>query len=458
MANEHILVIDDQPDIRTLVQEILEDEGYSVETAENGETARIAQRSRRHDLILLDIWMPDIDGISLLKEWKESGSQLPPVIMMSGHGTVETAVEATRLGAYDFIEKPLSLAKLLLTVERALETAKLQRENVGLKQKVQPLMEPLGKSDAIENLRQLLQKVGEHDTWVLLQGESGSGKHLAAHYIHAHSGRANGPFIDVGVAAIAAENSAVELFGSEDNGNIYIGRLEQAHGGTLYLDDIADMDLATQGRLLSALETASFMRIGGNQVIDIDVRIIAATQQNLEEAVKRGDFREDLYHQLNVVPITIPALREHCEDIPELTNYFIDYYVANEKLSYRNFTVASQNLLRNHAWSGNIRELKNLIQRLLIMGGGTDIEPEEVQAALGHSSNEPEVGGMPGVFDLPLREAREQFEKAYLEHQLRETDGSVGKVAKLAGMERTHLYRKMRALGIDPKQLSGTNK
>lgn len=457
MGLGHILVVDDEPDIRNLVQEILEDEGYTVTAAENGETARQAQRERHHDLILLDIWMPDIDGISLLKEWTEKSNHLPPVIMMSGHGTVETAVEATRLGAYDFIEKPLSLAKLLLTIERALEAANLQRENVGLKQQIQPLQQPLGKSDAMENLRQMLQRVAEHDTWILISGEPGSGKHLAAHYIHQHSARANGPFIDVGVGAIAAENSSVELFGSEENNSIYVGRLEQANGGTLYLDDIADMDMATQSRLQSALETGSFMRINGNQVIDINVRIIAATQHDLDEAVNNGQFREDLYHQLNVVPIRIPSLREHREDIPELIRYYIDHYVTNEKLTYRNFTVASQNQLRNHTWPGNIRELKNLIQRLLIIGGQTDIEPDELESALGKYTSQ-ETQGMLSVFDMPLREAREQFEKAYLEHQLRETNGSVGKVAKLAGMERTHLYRKMRALGIDPKQVTSSDK
>ncbi len=265
MSSPHILVVDDEPDIRTLVQEILEDEDYEVTAAENGETARHALRDRRPDLMLLDIWMPDLDGISLLKEWAEDEGLPCPVIMMSGHGTVETAVEATRLGAYDFLEKPLSLAKLLLTVERALEADKLQRENVGLRRRTAIVHEPVGHSAVMQRLREQVKRIAQHDTWVLITGEAGSGRETFARYLHAQSARRDRPFVDLGVSAIARNNAARELFGSEEEGHIHYGSLEQASGGTLLLDEVADMDLEAQGQLLGALDTGSFLRVGGSR-------------------------------------------------------------------------------------------------------------------------------------------------------------------------------------------------
>ena len=459
MSTAYILVVDDEPDIRNLVQEILIDEGYDVVVAENAAEARESRRTRRPDLILLDIWMPDVDGISLLKEWQSEGVGNAPVIMMSGHGTVETAVEATRLGAYDFIEKPLSLAKLLLTVERALEADKLQRENVDMREHLRPVIEPLGKSVIMQQLREQIERVAQHDAGVLISGEPGSGKHQAAIYLHAKSTRSNGPFIEVGVALITDEHSAVELFGSERDGQISYGRIEQANGGILYFDDIADMDLATQARLVSALVSGSFVRVGGSEAVKVDVRVIAASHHDLQKKVAEGMFRDDLYYHLSVVPLQIPALREHAEDIPELLNHFVDLFVTHDHLPYRSFSVAVQNRLRNYVWPGNIRELQNLVQRVLISDGASSIELDEIEPML---SQEPvragtAPGGMPQIFDLPLREARELFEKAYFEHRLQEVGGSVGKVAKLAGIERTHLYRKLRALGIDTKKSSGTD-
>ncbi|MGD8998909.1 MAG: sigma-54 dependent transcriptional regulator [Granulosicoccaceae bacterium] len=454
MTTPHILVVDDEPDIRHLVQEILADEGYDVSVAEDGDTARNARRNRRPDLVLLDIWMPDVDGITLLKEWQEDPAGNVPVIMMSGHGTVETAVEATRHGAYDFIEKPLSLAKLLLTVERALQADKLQRENVDLREHLQPLNEPLGKSQLMQELREQIKRIAQHDAWVLMSGEAGCGKHTCARYLHGNSNRADGPFIEVGAGSLTSENSAVELFGSEQGEAIHYGKLEQANGGTLYLDDIAELDDDTQRRLHAALESGSFTRVGGQGAVGLDVRVIAATRYDLGQRVKDGGFREDLYYRLNVVPITIPALREHSEDIPELVNYYVDQFVTHEQLPYREFNVAVQNRLRNHGWPGNIRELKNLVQRVLIMGGEPEVGLDEIESLLGPARAQPAPAGTRLEIDLnlPLREAREQFEKLYLEHRLAETGGSVGKVAKLAGMERTHLYRKLRALGIDAKK------
>jgi two-component system nitrogen regulation response regulator NtrX len=453
MSAPHILVVDDEPDIRTLVKEILEDEEYEVVMAENGESARKALRDRRPDLVLLDIWMPDVDGISLLKEWNEGDGIPCPVIMMSGHGTVETAVEATRLGAYDFLEKPLSLAKLLLTVERALEVDKLQQENIGLRRKVSHVVEPTGKSPVIQHLREQVKRIAQHDTWVLISGEPGSGRETFARYLHAHGLRKDRPFVDVGVSSIARGNSARELFGSEDGGHIHYGALEQARGGTLFLDEVADMDLEAQAQLLGALDSGSFLRIGGSQPVPIDVRIIAATQRNLEEEVRAGNFREDLFYHLNVVPLHIPPLRDHREDVPELLNYYVDFLVDHEKLPYRRFDTAAQNFLRNHTWRGNIRELKNLVQRLLILGAGDEITLDEVEDTIGRVGVSL-VGGetFPVSFDQPLRQAREEFEKAYLEYQLEKHSANVSQMAAEAGMERTHLYRKLRSLGIEIKE------
>jgi len=453
MTPRHILVVDDEPDIRNLVRDILQDEGYTVTTAEGGEEARKARRTRRPDLILLDIWMEDVDGITLLREWSESGDLPCPVVMMSGHGTVETAVEATRLGAYDFIEKPISLAKLLLTIERAFESDKLQRENIGLRKHAQPVIEPIGKSRAMEQLREHARKIAQHKSWVLIYGEPGTGKGTFARYIHQASPRRDGPFVEIAVGSISPENSAAEFFGHEDGESIHYGRLEQANGGTLCIGDIADMDLQTQTRLLSVLQTSSFTRLGGKEAVEVDLRIIATTQRNLEEEVAAGRFRDDLFYHLNVVPLHIPSLKEHADDVHDLLNFYIDYFVVNDKLAYRHFNFAAQNRLRNYEWPGNIRELKNLVQRLLILGTSEVIELDEVERAISslpaHSGDQ--QTSTP-AYDLPLREARDQFEKDYLEFQLRACDGSIGKLAKRVGMERTHLYRKLRSLGIDHKK------
>lgn len=450
MSPAYILVVDDERDIRELLKEILVDEGYEVSVAENGETARLARRARRPDLVLLDIWMPDVDGISLLKEWSDERGPSVPVIMMSGHGTVETAVEATRLGAYDFIEKPLSMARLLVTIARALEADRLARENLGLRKYVPSVVEPPGRSVAMQQLREQIQRVAQRDVWVLIHGEPGTGKELCARYLHALSARRDRAFVSVGVATLLRENSAVELFGAEEGDRVHYGLLEQANGGTLFLDDVGEMDLAVQARLYGALASGACLRVGGSEPVQLDVRVVAATHRDLAQEVQAKRFREDLYYQLAVVPLTVPPLREHAEDVPDLLNQALDRFVAQEGLPYRRFTVAAQNRLRHYAWPGNIRELQNLVQRLLILGTGNDIEADEVEAALAAGRDGPLTP--PGLFDLPLREARENFERAYLEYQLRQVGGSIGKVAKQAGMERTHLYRKLRALGMNLKE------
>jgi len=454
MSSGHILVVDDEPDIRNLVKEILEDEGFDVSVAESGETARHARRMRRPDLILLDIWMEDVDGITLLREWSESGGLPCPVIIMSGHATVETAVEATRLGAYDFIEKPISLAKLLLVVSRALESEKLQQENLGLKRQAQPVVEPAGKSEIMHALRNQARRIAQHSTWVLINGEPGAGKEVVARYIHAQSSLRDRPFVEVAVGSMSAGNSAVELFGSEEGERVVYGRLEQANGGTLFLGNISDMDMQTQARLLSVFQTHSFLRMGGTEPIPVDIRVIATTVRDLDQEVREGRFREDLYYHLNVVPLTVPPLREHSEDVPELLNFYVDRFVVQEHLPYREFSIAAQNRLRNYSWPGNNRELKNLVQRLLILGQGPVIDIDEVESVLQQTDESAAPAGSSATLplDLPLREAREQFEKVYLEHQLQEVGGSVGKLAKRVGMERTHLYRKLRGLGIDFKK------
>nr|VFJ98703.1 MAG: DNA-binding transcriptional response regulator, NtrC family, contains REC, AAA-type ATPase, and a Fis-type DNA-binding domains [Candidatus Kentron sp. H]VFJ99896.1 MAG: DNA-binding transcriptional response regulator, NtrC family, contains REC, AAA-type ATPase, and a Fis-type DNA-binding domains [Candidatus Kentron sp. H]VFK03652.1 MAG: DNA-binding transcriptional response regulator, NtrC family, contains REC, AAA-type ATPase, and a Fis-type DNA-binding domains [Candidatus Kentron sp. H] len=455
MTATHILVVDDEPDIRNLLKDILEDEEYEVSVAENGESARQARRMRRPDLILLDIWMPDTDGITLLKEWSEGSRLNTPVIMMSGHGTVETAVEATRLGAYDYIEKPLSTAKLFLAVRRALETAKLKQENVELRQEVIPVAEPVGHSPLMQALRERIKRVAQHDTPVLIIGESGSGKEIVARYLHKLSNRASGSFVRATVAGMAGGTPPVEVFGSEDGDTVYFGSLELANGGTLFLEDVADMERELQARLLGALVHQSFQRVDGLTPVRINVKIIAATSRDLSAEVQAGRFREDLYYHLNVVPVHVPPLREHPEDILELLEFYMNLFVTRDNLPYRHFSFASQNRLRNHDWPGNIRELKNVTQRLLIFGSGQEIDDREVEAALGGTipSRTTSTSVEPLGFDLPLKEAREQFERAYFEYQIRKAGGSISKVANQTGIERTHLYRKLRALNVDAKQV-----
>ena len=445
----YILVVDDEQDIRQLVSEILEDEGYEVAMAENAAEAKKLKNQRAPNLILLDIWMPDSDGITLLREWVGEDDALCPVIMMSGHASVESAVEATRLGAYDFLEKPLSLAKLLLIVERALETSSLQRENAGLKQQLMIGVDPVGKSAVVERTKDKLKRLAQHDARVLFVGEAGVGKEMYARYLHHNSSRREGSFVDVSVGSISPENSAVEFFGREENGRVYRGLLEQAHRGTLFLGEIGGMDPETQTRLLSALESSSFLRVGGSQAVRVDVRVVASTRMSLEEEVNSGRFRQDLYYLLNVVTLEISPLREHSEDVPSLLNFYVDHFVTQEKLPFRRFSMAAQNYLRNYSWPGNVRELRNLVQRLMILGAGDDIELDEVKTALGSIAEQPKLGlNVPEFFNLPLKEARDHFEKSYLEYHFEKTGGSVAKLASAIGMERTHLYRKLHSLKI----------
>ena len=448
----YILVVDDEPDIRRLVQEILEDEHYKVVTAENARTAREAVRKQRPDLVLLDIWMPDTDGISLLREWSQSGNLEMPVIMISGHGTVETAVEATRLGAYDFIEKPLSMGKLLLTVERALEAEKLKHENQRLRAQADTATFLVGRSRVMQELRTQVERIAATDSSVLIMGEPGSGKAAAARYLHTHSRRHDNPYIDVNFAAILPANRAAQLFGSEQDGTVQPGALEQAQRGTLVLSEITELDAGGQAQLNHALAERQYTRVGGREMLTFDARVIAIATHDLKREVSQDRMRESLYYRLAIVPLSIPPLRDHREDIPELVNTYVNWLADNEGLAYRRFTTAALNLLRNHGWSGNTRELRNVVQRVLILSQGDDVTEEEVEQALGHARASIDVrDALSSFFDQELREAREQFERAYLEHHLAKNDGNMVELARLSGMERTHLYRKLKQLGLSPK-------
>ena len=452
MSKRHILVVDDEPDIRNLVQEILEDEGFIVKVAENAIVARQSIKKTKPDLILLDIWMPDVDGITLLKEWRNSFSQKIPIIMMSGHGNVETAVEATRSGAYDFIEKPLSTAKLLLTIKHALETYSLKKENLELNQITTTKLEPIGKSKIINELKSKILQIAKHDANVLMTGASGTNKEILARYLHSLSSRSEKPFIAVNISKLDEENSQKNLFGFEINNQIQKGYLDKAMEGTLFINDIGELSPTLQSHLLDVFKTKKFLHIGGSKLIDLNMRIITATRYDFELLIDKGEFIDELYYLLNVLPVNVPSLHEHCEDIPELLEYYVNQFIESESLPYRKFSVSAQNRLRSYKWPGNESELKNLVQRLLILGTEVIINADEVESYLGKNEivqkeYESEIFNL----DLPLRDARENFEKVYLMYQLEKANGNVSKLATEIGIERTHLYRKLKTLGINLK-------
>ncbi|MGF1546401.1 MAG: sigma-54-dependent transcriptional regulator [Thiotrichales bacterium] len=454
MTAQHILIVDDEPEILSSVRDILEDEGFEVSVAESAAGARARREERTPDLVFLDIWMPGEDGVSLLRDWKEREGLPFPVVMMSGHGTVETAVEATRLGAFDFIEKPLSLAKLLRVANQALTAGKAAAVVTQPANAAVPLLEPVGTSAAMNQLREQCQRAAQHQTTVLLTGEPGVGKSFAARYIQALSRQNVKPFVEVACGAMAEQPFAEELFG-EDTQPHQPGLLEKAQNGAIYFNEIADLDLPAQGVLLGALEQKSYTRIGGGRRLPLQARVLASTQFDLLERIEEGLFREDLYYHLNVVPIRVPALREHADDVLELLKFYVDYFNTREGLPYRHFTLSAQNYLRYYSWPGNVRQLRNLVQRLLIMGEGAEISQSEVEEALVRDrvAQAQLIAGLPmEVMELPLREAREIFEREYLSRQLELCKGNVSRMAERVGMERTHLYRKMRSLGITPKK------
>lgn len=448
-----LLVVDDEKAIRDTLQDILEDEGFVVTTAANAELASAALKASKFDLILLDIWMPDVDGITLLRQIRQCGIDTP-VVMISGHGTVETAVEAIQQGAYDFLEKPLTTAKLLVTINRALQSGQQQKQIEELTDQLQPVSKLIGGSDVIIKLRDKIQKVASTQSWVMIHGPAGSGKSIVARSLHCQSNRKEWPFVELSLAAVPPENIARRLFGSEETDQIQIGCFEQAAGGTLYFDEIADFDHATQATLLSALQAGKFMRVGGKDSVPMDVRIVSSTTVALERLVKERGFREDLFYRLSVMPIKVPPLQQYLEDIPHLVSFYVDRMVQYENLPYRELETAATNRLRQHQWLGNVRELVNCVRQLLIIGGAMRINVADIDVVLSPEQFEllPEDNAINNkALQSDLRSAREEFEKAYFEHHLNMLDGNVTALAKASGLERTHLYRKLKALDINPK-------
>jgi len=440
MKTARILVVDDEADIRALLAEILTDEGYSVTTAADATEAREARRSGEFDLVMLDIWMPDIDGITLLKEWKEGGTT-GAVVMMSGHGTVDSAVEATRLGALDFIEKPVSLSKLLRTVDRALS---LRSSTPGTNAQTRA---PVGKSEAMRDLRDQITRIARHDAHTLISGEPGSGKELSARYLVSRGGRSDKPFVVALGDDLTTEAAEQLLLGAPGEA----GLLEAANGGTLMINNLATLSSRARRILLTAIRDARFVSGHDGRSHELDVRIISCAPPGFE---REENFGSELLSFLAAVVLRVPALREYPEDVPELLRYYVDILVDTEQLGFRRFSIAAQNRLRNYPWPGNVRELRNFVRRLLILGGDEEVPLSEVESELNAVTPGDEPLVKQDLLAMPLREAREHFERAYLQQQLIICDGKVGQLAKRVGMERTHLYRKLRSLGVDFRQVA----
>ena len=454
-----ILIVDDEADIRDLVAGVLEDEGYAARTAADSDAALAALDERRPSLVLLDVWLQGsrLDGLDLLDEIKRRDPSLP-VLMISGHGNLDTAVAAIRRGATDFIEKPFEAEQLLLLVGRATETDRLRRENATLRAQIGQEDELTGSSGAINAIRATLKRVAATGSRVLISGPAGVGKEVAARLLHLWSNRAQAPFIVVSAARMEPERVEEELFGVESNGElIRPGLLEQAHGGTLFLDEIADMPLTTQAKILRVLTEQAFNRIGGQRIVKVDVRVVSATARTLSEEIEAGRFREDLYYRLNVVPVHIPALNERREDIPALVEHFLARFASERRVPTPTVTEDAVGALQTYDWPGNVRQLRNIVERTIILAPGDrigrielDMLPPEVlsdQARLAPGEAARSIMG------TPLREARETFEREYLRVQIRRFSGNISKTASFIGMERSALHRKLKTLGlVDPRE------
>ncbi len=449
-----ILIIDDEADIRDLVAGILDDEGFGTRTAADSDGALAAIKERRPSLVVLDIWLQGsrLDGLALLDVIKEQDPDLP-VVIISGHGNIETAVSAIKRGAYDYIEKPFKADRLVLVVERALEASSLKREIRDLKQRSADTLELIGSSSAVNHLRQTIERVAGTNSRILISGPSGSGKELVARSIHTLSQRAKGPFVVINAATITPERMEEELFGVEDgDGRIRkVGALEEAHGGTLYLDEVADMPRETQGKILRVLVEQTFARVGGTTRVKVDVRILSSSARNLELEIAEGRFREDLFHRLGVVPLYVPPLADRREDIPALIQHFMSQISASAGLPMRRIGEDAMAVLQAHDWPGNIRQLRNNVERLMILTRGdpdavvtADLLPAEVGDML---PNLPSSGGE-HLMSLPLREARESFERDYLQAQIKRFGGNISRTAEFVGMERSALHRKLKTLGL----------
>ncbi len=451
-----ILIVDDEDDIRELVAGILEDEGHGPRLARDSDEALAAIEARRPQLILLDIWLQGskLDGLQLLEAIKRQNPNVP-VVMISGHGNIETAVTAIKLGAYDFIEKPFKADRLILIAERALETSRLKREVNELKARGGAVNRMIGSSPAVANLRRIIDKLGPANSRVLISGSAGCGKELAARLIHEHSVRVEGPFVVINAPAMSPEGMEAELFGVEaaPDRPRRIGALEEAHGGTLYLDEVADMPRETQAKILRVLVDQNFQRVGGSSRVCVDVRIISSTSRDLAEAITEGRFREDLFHRLSVVPIRVPSLAERREDIPELVQYFLELAAASMGVAPRRVGADAMAVLQSHDWPGNIRQLRNNVERLMILALGdptaeisASMLPAEVGALV---PTVPSGIGGEKLLSLPLREAREAFERDYLIAQISRFGGNISRTAEFIGMERSALHRKLKSLGVE---------
>lgn len=457
MNQAYILVVDDEPDIRELVRDILEDEGYEVAVAENGQSARMSFAQRTPDLVLLDIWMPDVDGITLLKEWSSGNGLDCPVVVMSGHGSVDTAIEATRLGAHDFVQKPISLAKLLSIVSLALEAGQNKTKQ---KPAAQPdSNEPLGSSALMQVLRSKSEQAAQHELPVLITGEKGSGRENLARFIHGQSRRED-EFILLDHCELGPETIHNYLLGNRSggHGSGSAGVFERAREGTLFIPELQELPAEAVKIIDQALEAGHAGDDSGGSMQQTTCRLIASASTDILERAREDDQLQQLYYRLNVLPLQVPPLRDRPDDVPELVRFYAESFPNQENLPYRPFSVAAQNRLRNHSWPGNTRELRNLVQRLLVLGGEGEVTVNEVEEALKQNPVKPASGESdhPPFFNLPLREAREQFEREYLIYRLREAGGSVGKLAESVEMERTHLYRKLRTLGVDPKKITAS--
>lgn len=442
-----ILIVDDEPMIFETIADILEDEGYRVFTAENAEAARKIYQEQTPDLALLDIWMPDTDGITLLREWQENGNNHTMTIMMSGHGNIETAVEATKLGAYDFLEKPLSTGKMLLIINRALQTQSLQLQNTTLRSRLDPPAELIGNSDLMTQLRARAEQLAEQSAALTITGNAGSGKQQAARYIHQHSPRRERRFISVNIAAMDAERMLAHFIGDGKKP----GMLSQADGGTLYIDEASQLNPESQALLGELLEHGEFLGQDGHKH-SADVRLIFASRLPLH--LLKEQLSPALFDQMTVSTLSIPDLRGHSEDLPDLLDYFARHFADSEEMPYRHFTLPAQNFLRQQSWPGNIREVRNLVQRLLLKSEAPEVSLDEAQEALKPLDTPAQEDTWSQIIpkDLSLREAREMFEHQYLLEQFRHCDGNVAQLAGRVGMDRTNLYRKLRSLGIDPTQ------